>query len=637
MTTLLTLLLVPALALAVAAALTPLVRQAALGMGRVAVVRPDRWHEKPTPNLGGVAIFLGFGAAILVGTLLVPSAAESFHADVPSVVPWTRWEGLLIGAMVMFGVGLVDDFAQIRPSTKLAGQVAAAAVLVASGIGVWLTELYALNVVLSLFWFVGVTNAMNLLDNMDGLTAGVGAIAAAVLATLFVMDGQTGLAMLALAFGGALLGFLAHNYPPARIFMGDSGSLFIGIFVAGLALAPAEGLSRGLFGVMAVPALILSVPILDTTFVTLERLLEGRPIHQGGRDHTSHGLVNLGVSEERAVWILWTLAFGGGLVGILLRTADRAVAGLLGVVLVVGLALLGVYLLSHRHRRGAGARAPGADAPAEDETGTPDATGEEGALYDRVLAFHRRLPVASFALDLLLVGLAYWGAYLVRWSPAELPAELPYFRSSLPAVLAVKLALFSWAGMYAPGWRHAGMEDFLRILRANVLASVGLAAALLVVDRVGLSRGVLVADFLLTTALTAAPRFFFQFMERAAGHLSDEGIPVVIVGPAGDAHVALHEVQRTRSPGLRIVAVADAAYGAAEARFRGLPLYGGDEALRRALEATGALAVVVVRREGRTGRLPFTVRDYLDRRGGLDVYALDVSLARMEVAAARGD
>lgn len=624
MTTLLTLLLAPALALLLAAGLTPVIRRVALGMGRVAVVRPDRWHRKPTPNIGGVAIFLGFAGAVAAATLLTPSPAVGFRADAPSFVPWSRWQGLLLASTFMFVVGLVDDFARIRPSTKLAGEVAAAAILLASGIGVSLTDVHALNVLVSLFWFVGVTNAMNLLDNMDGLTAGVGVVAAGVLATIFLMDGQTGLAVAALAFAGALLGFLAHNYPPARIFMGDSGSLFVGVFLSGLALAPTPGLSRGLFGVMAVPALILSVPILDTAFVTLGRLLERRPLSEGGRDHTSHGLVGLGVTEARAVWILWGLAAAGGGVGLLLRTADRGVAALLGIVLVAGLALLGVYLLSHRF----GKERTAADGPGE----APSAD----ALYDRILRFHHQLPVASFALDLLLLGAAYWGAYLVRWGPAELPAELAYFRRSLPVVLAVKVAVFSWAGMYAAGWRHGGAEDVGRVLRANLLASVAVAAALLLLDRVGISRGVLVADFFLASALTGVPRFFFQVMERATGHLSEEGVPAVVVGSAEDARLVLHEVQRSRTPRLRAVAVADADHPAERGRLRGIPLYGGPDGLGRALTDTGAHSVVVLRRGAASpptsasgGPLPAAVRRHLEHRGALDVYALDVTLGRL--------
>ena len=184
-----------------------------------------------------------------------------------------------------------------------------------SGIGVWLTGSYLVDVTVSLFWFIGITNALNLLDNMDGLAGGVGAIAASFMGVNFLLAGDVGMAGVAFAFAGALVGFLVHKYPPARIFMGDSGSLFTGLVLAGLALSPAPGLSRSLFAIVVVPAIVLAVPILDTTFVTVTRLLEGRAISEGGKDHTSHGLVALGISEERVVWLVWGLAAGGGLIG----------------------------------------------------------------------------------------------------------------------------------------------------------------------------------------------------------------------------------------------------------------------------------------------------------------------------------
>ena len=265
-----------------------------------------------------------------------------------AVVPLTHRDGLLAAAVMIFVLGLVDDLVQLRPSTKLVGQLAAASVLLMSGIGVWLTGSYLVDVTVSLFWFIGITNALNLLDNMDGLAGGVGAIAASFMGIDFLLVGDVALAGVAFAFAGALVGFLVHNYPPARIFMGDSGSLFIGLVLAGLALSPAPGLSRSLFAVVVVPAIVLAVPILDTTFVTVTRLLEGRPISKGGRDHTSHGLVALGISEERVVWLVWGLAAGGGMIGLGIRSVSRPVAYAVGGTLLVLLTLFGLYLLSSR-------------------------------------------------------------------------------------------------------------------------------------------------------------------------------------------------------------------------------------------------------------------------------------------------
>lgn len=367
-------------------------------------------------------------------------------------------------------------------------------------------------------------------ESAIALAAGTAAIAAGYLSVLLWLEGEAGLALLSFALVGSLLGFLAHNYPPARIFMGDSGSLFLGLFLAGLSLSPAPGLSRSLFAVVAVPALILAIPILDTTLVTVGRVLEGRPIAQGGRDHTSHRLVALGVSEERAVWVLWSLAFLGGAVALLLRSAERPTAYLLGGVLLTLLVLVGGYLLSVRFR-----------AMSEQEA-------DSVPLYRVLLTLHERFPVLPFALDALLVGLAYYGAYLVRWDPAELGAQLSYLRASALIVVVSKLLAFVLGGIYGPRWHHFSVDDGVHVARASLLGTLIATAALMLVDRVGLSRGVLVMDFLLCTTLIMGSRLVFRFLEGATRRWSLEGTPVVVLGALDEAELALRPAPPRAEP-----------------------------------------------------------------------------------------
>jgi len=618
------LVLVPALALVLTTGLTPVVRRIALASGAVAQVRDDRWHRKPTPAVGGIAIFVGFGVAVLTASLLSPEVSTVLEADRGGIAGLTHWQALIGAGTILFVVGLVDDLVQLAPLTKLGGQLVGAGVLVVSGIGVWITGVYVVDVLVSLLWFVGVTNALNLLDNMDGLAAGTGAIAGGVIGLLLLLDGHVGVAALALALSGSLLGFLAHNYPPARIFMGDSGSLFLGIFLAGLAVAPAPGLSRGLFAVLAVPALVLVVPLLDTTFVTVQRILEGRPISEGGRDHTSHGLVSLGVDEKQAVWILWTLAAVGGGVGLMLRTTDRALAGVLGGLVIVALTLVGAYLLSARQRyREDGVRSSPDDFEADGEAGAPT------PLYDRVMAFHERVPLLPFLLDVVLAGLAYYAAYLIRWEPTRLAPELEYFQETVAVVVVAKVATFAWVGIYGSRWRYFGLEDALRVVRANFFATLVMVAALLLFERVGLSRGVVLIDFFVCTGLVLGVRFSFRIIEGATRSLSTEGRPAVLVGTAEDAELALRELRRLNGRKLRLVAVADPGRAAPLGRFRGYPVFGGSEALARAMKNTGAHAVVLTHRDHGPGwRPPAAVREYLESHGGLDVYVLSMRLDR---------
>jgi UDP-GlcNAc:undecaprenyl-phosphate GlcNAc-1-phosphate transferase len=572
--------LIPLLsAFALTALLTPLVRGAAIGAGRVTQVRDDRWHRRPTPVLGGVAIFLGFGLVTWVGSLFTGPLFPELTRTGPAMLDLSPWEALIAASSLAFLVGLVDDFVQLRPVMKLVGQVVAASVLLMSGIGLWMTGIYLVDALLSLLWFVGVTNALNLLDNMDGLAGGVALIGTGFISAIFLLDGNVELAILSLTLAGALLGFLIFNYPPAKIFMGDSGSLFLGMLLSGLALSPGPGLSRSLLAIMAVPALVLAVPLLDTALVTVSRVLEGRSVAEGGRDHSSHRLVGLGMSEERAVWVLWVLAFLGGCVGILFRTVDRSFA-LFGLGLAaVGLILVGGYLLQARFHQ---LRKEGVTAH---------------ALYFRLLQLHRQFPLLLFALDGLLVGTAYFGAYLLRWEQPQLAAELDYFQRSLPVVLVVKLVVFGLIRIYREDLRHYGLGEALRVLRANFVATLSVVATLLMLQRTGLSRGVIAIDFLLVSILTLASRFSFRIMESWARRWSHAGVAALLVGNVEDMESALAEMERGRWPELRPVGVADRRGHQKKGRFKGYPFFGLGDALERALSETRAEAVVLVERD----------------------------------------
>jgi len=603
-----------------------------LRWGRVSLASPDRWHARPTPNVGGIAIFVGFAVAVVVETLLTSGDLSIREVSERAVIPLTHRDGLLLAAVMIFALGLVDDLVQLRPTTKLVGQLVAASVLLMSGIGVWLTGFYIVDVMVSLFWFIGITNALNLLDNMDGLAGGVGAIAASFMGVNFLLAGDVALAGVAFAFAGALVGFLVHNYPPARIFMGDSGSLFTGLVLAGLALSPAPGLSRSLFAVVVVPAVVLAVPILDTTFVTLTRLLEGRPISKGGKDHTSHGLVALGIPEERVVWLVWGLAAGGGVIGLSLRSVSRPVAYALGGALLILLTLLGLYLLASRMSALEGSA---------EKANEGSETGDEGQgtqLFNRLLRLHHRFPLLTILMDVTLVAIAYFGAYLVRWDTEQLPAELAYFRQTLAMVIVLKMIGLAIAGAYAPRFRHYSLADVVGTIRANILGTLLTALVLLLVSRVGLSRGVLMVDFLLCSTLTVLGRVSFRFLDDVKEKWSSEGTPVAFVGRMEDAELAFRALRGVEEPRLRLVAVVDHTYGGRRGRFKGYPLFGGDAGIERAVGECGVTAVVVIDRGG-TGRDDTrAVAEYLRSEGALDVFAVRISVepALVEVSAVLG-
>src|SRR5882724_4943039 len=277
--------------------LTPIVRAVARYRGWVAQPKSDRWHKKPTAMLGGMAIWL---SVIIAYTVFVRLG----------VVPRSIYGSVIVTASTfLFLIGLVDDLIHTKPYQKLIGQIMGSAFVLYYGLSLPWTRSVSVNLAITIFWLIGITNAINLLDNMDGLAAGIAAIASCFLTMNFIVSGQPAEALMMAVFAAGLLGFLVYNSNPASIFMGDCGSLFIGFFLASAALVNlAGGRSRSFLPVLVVPILVLFVPIFDTTFVTVLRKLSGRAASQGGRDHTSHRLVALGMSERYAVWMLYGFA-----------------------------------------------------------------------------------------------------------------------------------------------------------------------------------------------------------------------------------------------------------------------------------------------------------------------------------------
>jgi len=298
--------------------------------------RKDRWHQQPTALFGGVAIFVAtlYGAGLLVERWGVEGRLDLL--------------GLLFGASTIFLVGWLDDRRPMNPQAKFVGQMMAITPFL-MGVGLQrMSEGFMIAIPLVFLWMLGISNAFNLLDNMDGLSAGVSAVVAGVLAGRAMLLGDPDVASLALSVVLACLGFLWFNCPPgrpARIFMGDCGSLFLGYMLAGLVTVGFWGNVRGAPQTAFLPPLIMAVPIFDTLLVIVRRRREGRAISQGGRDHSSHRLVYAGFSERGAVLSLVVLAaFTGGAALLVERSGSRVWFGVAFAVAAMGLGCLGVWL-----------------------------------------------------------------------------------------------------------------------------------------------------------------------------------------------------------------------------------------------------------------------------------------------------
>ena len=311
------------LALAGSLALTPLTRRLAWRLGFVAQPVAERWHRRAVAMLGGVPVWLATVAVVLLVGGLSPETTM-----------------VALGSSALFFLGLVDDVLPLKPSTKLSAEIVIACVVIAFGYQLHWTGSPLIDALLTIVWIAGITNAFNLLDNMDGLCAGVAVIAA------IAFCGSSGAAeraslIYAAALAGATLGFLRYNFNPASVFLGDCGSLLLGSTFALLALSKAPSGQTSLISTLIVPVLIVLLPIFDTTFVTISRKLSARAASQGGRDHTSHRLVALGFSERQATLLLYGLAGAGGAVAVGLKKANVESLGV-ACLLLVGIVLLAI-------------------------------------------------------------------------------------------------------------------------------------------------------------------------------------------------------------------------------------------------------------------------------------------------------
>jgi UDP-GlcNAc:undecaprenyl-phosphate/decaprenyl-phosphate GlcNAc-1-phosphate transferase len=294
-----TLMLIFATALVFAMGSTPLARRLAEHTGVVAKPGGYRVHTGSIPLLGGLAIYGAFVVALIV-------FADRFF--IPQLV------GILVGATMVSFLGIVDDRIGLRVWTKLIGQVLSALLLIITGVSIEVFPLPILDAAVTLFWIVGITNAMNLLDNMDGLSGGIAAVAATFFLLISALNGQYLVGSLSAAVLGAALGFLIYNFNPASIFMGDTGSLFLGFTLAAIGIK-LRFLGHPVAYTWFIPVLVLGLPIFDTTLVFVSRLRRGlNPLTHPGTDHLSHRLVARGFTKREAVLTLYLVA---GALGVL--------------------------------------------------------------------------------------------------------------------------------------------------------------------------------------------------------------------------------------------------------------------------------------------------------------------------------
>lgn len=309
--------------------LTPLSRAIALRLGVVDRPSQRKIHKDNKPLMGGLAIFAAFALALLLFT-----PAEYLR----------EFGALVLGAALLALVGLLDDRYNLGIRVRLVAQAAAALILIAAGVHIRLFDLPVLNYLLTLFWVVALCNAVNFLDNMDGLAAGIAAIGGGAFTLIAFHEGLSLVSALAAALAGSAVGFLIYNFNPASTFMGDMGALVLGFVLATLGIKLEFG-AQPLSVTWMVPLLVLALPIFDINLVVITRLLEGRSPGQAGKDHTSHRLMSLGLSQRLTVIVLYSFcALYGGL-AFLVSTMEAELAAVIGLAGLGALVVLFVVMM----------------------------------------------------------------------------------------------------------------------------------------------------------------------------------------------------------------------------------------------------------------------------------------------------
>src|SRR5581483_4173289 len=482
----------------------------------VAAPRADRWHTRSTPLLGGSGIFAGMlvAAGIAVAAGVVPAS----------------WQlgGILGGCGILFSAGLIDDVYGLPPFAKIAAQGGAAALVIASGIRVELITNDIAADAVAVVWLIGMTNAFNLLDNMDGLAASLATVGCAFFAIdAFTTHPNHMIALLALGVCFGCLGFLPYNLRlrrQASVFMGDSGSQVLGFTLGSLGLATSWTVAGSTVATLLIPLLVLAVPILDTAPSTAVPFVEGRPITQGARDHASRRLVRGGLSEKSTVVLLAAVAFGLGLSSLAYSALGNPRVTLVGVLISFVVLVQFAGFLADLDRG--------------------DADVSDRPVLLRLLAPRRLI---ESLVDFALISVAFGVSYLLFTTGDGTTNQKHIFLVSLPVILAIRFLAFIGFGLYSGVWRFAGARE-AGAITAAVAISEPIAVGIIWVSFGPFGdfpASIYVVDALFCVAAIGASRFGERALFHAMRSLKDRDARrrTLIVGAGRSGRSLLRELR----------------------------------------------------------------------------------------------
>lgn len=533
----------------ISALLTPLVRLFALKYKLVAKPKDNRFHKKITALLGGIGIFtsalIGFSLFIpLTKTMLV------FFA----------------GATFIFLWGLTDDFKPMRPQLKLLGQIIASCIIIFFGISFHIVQQAWISYIVTIFWIIGITNAFNLLDNMDGLAAGTAAICSIMIFITSLMMKNDGIGIIALILAAATLGFLPYNFNPAKIYMGDSGSMFLGFSLAIISIMGSFKHVSNIVITLAIPVLILAVPIFDTLFVMVVRNFSGRSFWEGGKDHTSHRLVSLGLSERKTVLFLYCLSILFGLIALLYTRIDIAIVSIFAILIIVIMLFVGVFLSEVKSY----------EKQDEFEVAKRKKIAKGNLVLNTVLLYKRNF--IEVIVDFILICIAYYSAYLLKYDGKIPEATFTLISRSLPLLVVIKLTSFFLFGLYSRVWPYVSIHDIISIFKAVGLSSlISIAVITFLFRFVDYSRVVLIIDWLILLFLASGVRVVIPILGEYFFSVRLKGKRILIFGAGNTGEALLREIKRDKNLECLPIGFIDDSEEKVGKKIRGIPVLGTRE------------------------------------------------------------
>jgi UDP-GlcNAc:undecaprenyl-phosphate GlcNAc-1-phosphate transferase len=446
--------------------ITPLIRLFAKKVNICDVPSKRKIHRKPVPLLGGVPIFVSLNLTLLLGIFLNNTYIKDFL--------FTRWEYFLIAQTIILAIGIYDDIKKLYPRTKFLFQILVGTLMVLFGFGIQAVSnpftgnviyLGFLAIPITILWLVGITNALNLVDGLDGLAAGTALIVSATIFAISYFNQSIGIGIVSLILAGSILGFLRYNFYPAKIFLGDSGSLYLGFL---LAIFSIEGSTKGaaLVAILA-PILALGLPIMDTLLSMIRRFLKsvnlidyptkngkfkaaffkGFSMFEADKDHIHHRLLKLGFSHKKTVIILYGIC--ATLCSVALLTVVWANFNItLFLIAIIVSVFIGIKSLKYKEFKvlESGLFLPLFDFP----------------------AVNKKLFQAFF--DLFIISFSYYLSFILIWGGFG-GLEKAMFIRTLPIILVLKITIFYMTGLYKGSWKYSSITDIIRIVKTLIISS----------------------------------------------------------------------------------------------------------------------------------------------------------------------